>query len=79
MEIKGQKPEFVNNPVGVVDPSQVVTVNVVDPDASSSMPFTDVTLSTAFVFIHLMICSPELVYCPNCHKNVMTKVQNTSM
>ena len=63
-------PEQMGTPTAVADPNQLVAVNIVSSDpTSSSEPFTDVTLGTA----------PELVYCPHCHMNVMTKVENTSL
>ena len=74
-----QQPGLANNTASGVDSSQLVTVNIVNPEDPSSQPFTDVTLSSAFVFLSFIIHSPELVYCPQCHKNVMTKVQNTSL
>lgn len=71
---------FISSPTAVADPNQLVAVNIVSSDpTSSSEPFTDVTLGTAFVFVSCLTPSPELVYCPHCHMNVMTKVENTSL
>ena len=71
---------FISSPTAVADPNQLVAVNIVSSDpTSSSEPFTDVTLGTAFVFVLCLTPSPELVYCPHCHMNVMTKVENTSL
>lgn len=71
---------FLSSPTAVADPNQLVAVNIVSSDpTSSSEPFTDVTLGTAFVFASCLTPSPELVYCPHCHMNVMTKVENTSL
>ena len=71
---------FISSPTAVADPNQLVAVNIVSSDPTlSSEPFTDVTLGTAFVFVSCLTPSPELVYCPHCHMNVMTKVENTSL
>ena len=71
---------FISSPTAVADPNQLVAVNIVSSDpTSSSEPFTDVTLGTAFVFVSCLTPSPELVYCPHCHMNVMTKLENTSL
>ena len=71
---------FISSPTAVADPNQLVAVNIVSSDpTSSSEPFTDVTLGTAFVFVSCLTPSPELVYCPHCHMNVMTKGENTSL